>query len=297
MQFKVNPEQERAKRRAASASLAFNLLSTAVKLVGAVLTGSVSLLSEAAHSGTDVVASFIALVSVRAAALPPDEEHPYGHGKIESLAGFAEAILLLLIVAYIAVEAVSRLFTKPMVERLDVGLVIMICSSLGSLFVSKYVAKVGERARSAALRSNAQHLMIDFWTSVGVVIALGFTRVTGIVQADSVLAMGLAIWLARGAWHLSQNAFHELIDHRLSDEDVAAIRAVVEQHPGLLSYHRMRTRLSGNMRYIDMHIVVPNDWSVVQAHQCADALEKAIERDLAPAQAVIHVDPFDEAKT
>src|SRR5688572_15245510 len=112
---------ERRKGRAAGVSLAFNLASLVLKVSAAALTGSVSLLSEAVHSAVDVIASMIALVSVRAAAAPPDEEHPYGHGKIESLAGFGESILLLMMVGYIVVEAGQRLVGRVHVTNLDVG--------------------------------------------------------------------------------------------------------------------------------------------------------------------------------
>jgi cation diffusion facilitator family transporter len=287
---------EQLKRRAATVSLAYNVTLTLVKLIAALITGSVSLLSETIHSGTDIVASAIALVSVRAAAVPPDEEHPYGHGKIESLAGFGESVLLLLIVIYIVFESITRLISPAELQSVDLGIWVMVASIVSSLGVARYVQGIARRTKSMALLSNGQHLMVDFWTSVGVLAALVVTRLTGWKAADPVFAIGLAVWLALNAWRLSVQAFHQLIDRRLSDDELKLIEEVVHAHPGLLSYHRLRTRLSGAMRYIDMHIVVPNEWSVVQAHECADMLEKTLEAELAPAQVVIHVDPFDLTK-
>jgi cation diffusion facilitator family transporter len=183
------------KRRAAAASLAFNVLSTVFKLVAAVLTGSVALLSEAVHSMTDVVASAIAFVSVKVAAAPPDEEHPYGHGKVESLAGFGESILLLLIVIYIVVQSVERLITGVEIQRLDFGMLVMAASALGAVAVGHFVARVGKKTHSLALLSNGQHLRVDAVTSLGVLISLAITSITGWKQADAVAAILIAIWI------------------------------------------------------------------------------------------------------
>lgn len=288
---------ELAKKRAASVSLAYNVVLTILKLIGAVLTGSVSLLSEGVHSATDVVASFLAFLSIKAAAVPPDEEHPYGHGKIESLAGLGESVLLLMIVVYIIFEAVQRLVKSTPVENLDLGLAVMVFSALSSLGVGRYVQKVGEQTQSIALRSNGQHLMVDFWTSVGVVAALAVTRFTGWREADSVFAILLALWIARGAVLISREAIDELIDRKIAPDEVAKIVAIMNASKGCISWHKLRTRHSGHLHYIDVHIVVPNEWSVVQAHDLADSIEKEIQRELAPAVAVVHVDPYDETKS
>ncbi|MFI5384656.1 MAG: cation diffusion facilitator family transporter [Fimbriimonadales bacterium] len=297
MASQSNTEATQAqKRRAAGASLGFNLLSTAFKLVAAVLTGSVALLSEAVHSMTDVVASTIAFVSVKAAALPPDEEHPYGHGKIESLAGFGESVLLLMIVVYIVVESVERLLRHAGVEQVNFGMAVMGASAVGSVVVGIYVTGVGRRTGSLALQSNGQHLRVDAVTSVGVLIALAVTAITGWKQADAVVAILLAGWIGFSAWMLAKLAFDQLIDRRLPDAEVTTIKGIVAKHDGILSCHRLRSRLSGVERFIEMHIVVPNQLTVVEAHELADDLEKQISDELAPAHVVIHVDPYDESK-
>lgn len=286
-------DSEPRKQRAAAISVGFNVISTLVKLAAAIVTGSVSLLSETVHSFTDVFASTIALASVRAAAVPPDEDHPFGHGKIESLAGFAESILLFGIVVYVAFEAIHRLFVPQPIQQLDIGIAVMIASSLGAIVVARYVARVAKSTHSLALKSNAQHLMVDFVTSVGVLAGLFVVRLTGLTWTDSIVALCFAMWMAYGAWKLSNQAFHDLIDVRLPEEDLATIHAILAQEPSVLGYHRLRTRRSGSLRYVDMHIVVPRDWNVVEAHDIADHLEKRISAELEPANVVIHVDPYD----
>ncbi len=284
------------KQQAASASVGFNLLSTLFKLVAAMLTGSVALLSEAVHSITDVIASLIAFVSVKAAAAPPDEEHPYGHGKIESLAGFGESIMLLLIVVYIVFEAIRKLLAGESAERLNLGMVVMAASAIGSFSVGIYVARVAKDTKSLALQSNGQHLHVDAFTSLGVLVALAITQFSGWKQADGIMAILLAVWIAFSAWKLSREAFHQLIDRRLPGEDLAKIDQILRSQKSLLSYHRLRSRLSGDLRYVDVHIVVPNTWSVVEAHELADRLETEIEKELTPAVITVHVDPYDESK-
>jgi len=288
--------EARLKKRAATISLAYNIVLTLLKLAGALLTGSVSLLSEAIHSATDIIASGIALLSVRAAAAPPDEEHPYGHGKIESLAGFAESILLLMTVGYVVYESIQRLLRNSAVENMNLGIWIMGFSVVSSFLVGRHVQKIADETGSMALASNGQHLMVDFWTSLGVLAALLVTKLTGWAQADSYFAMALAAWLALGAYRLSHEAFQQLIDRRLEDSEIEKVREMVHEHPGILSFHRLRSRMSGTTRYIEFHVVVPAEWSVVEAHDCVDVLEKKIAEALQPAVVVIHVDPYDPAK-
>lgn len=284
------------KRRAATLSLSYNVVLTALKLVAALYTGSVSMLSEAAHGATDIVASGFGWISVRAAAAPPDEEHPYGHGKIEALAGFGESVLLLFIVGYIVFEASRRLAFGAEPAQLDLALAVMALSVVTSFFVGRHVTEVGKKTQSLVLMSNGQHLMVDFWTSVGVLLALGITKLTGWVWADAVAALLLACWLAWGAWKMTRRAFHELIDRRLPDDEIRIIEKIIGEEKDVLGCHRLRTRHSGQTHYIEMHIVLPNDWSLVRAHDLADSLEKRIADALPPAHVVIHVDPFDEAK-
>ena len=287
---------ERIKRRAAALSLAVNATLTFVKLVAAALTGSISLFSEAAHSATDVVASTLTYASVRAASVPPDDEHPYGHGKIESLAGFGESVLLFAVVAYAVLSAVPRLFGPPAIPHLSIGIGAMTFSAVVTLAAGRYVLSVGRQTESIALQSNGRHLGLDFITSCGVLLALVLTKCAHWQRADPVLAIVLSCWIAFNAWNMAVAAFQEIIDRRISDDELIAIRQAVKDEPRVLSYHRLRTRHSGSVHFVELHVVVPRDYSLLEAHEIADALEKRIETVLSPAHVVIHVDPFDPSK-
>jgi len=292
------PAISHAKRRAAIVSVVLNVTITILKLAGAYLTGSVSLLSDAVHSGTDMIASSLTFISVRVAGSPPDEEHPFGHGKIESLTGFVEAIMIFVAVAFIGVEAVNRLISKHALESktLGIGLAVMGVSAVASLLASFYVRRVGAQTGSTALNVNARHLQIDFITSLGVFAGLAITLKTGKQSADPIIALGLALWLAFGAVRLAIGAVQEIIDVRLPENELAQIRAILESDTRIVSFHRLRSRHSGSVRNIDLHIVVPREWNVVEAHEVADSLEHRIREELAPAEVVVHVDPFDPRK-
>jgi cation diffusion facilitator family transporter len=278
---------------AARLSLAFNVFQTILKLIAAFFTGSVSLLSEALHSASDVLSSLVSFFSVRAASRPPDDEHPYGHGKIDTLAGLSEAILLFVFAIYTVCISVARLFTKPEVAKVDFGLgVVVVCAVLAYL-VYVQVTKTAKETESFALQSNAQHLQVDIVTTLGVVISLVVTKFTGWVYADPVFAILFSLWLGYSAFTMIHKSFHEVIDHKIDPAELSKIEAILAREPELLSFHKLRTRHSGTWHFIDLHIVVPRHWTVVEAHELADRIEKTIEQDLAPAVCTIHVDPDD----
>lgn len=287
----LQADRTRKVQSAANLSFAFNLVQTGLKLVGALLTGSVSLLSEALHSISDVISSFVSLVSVRAAAAPPDDEHPYGHGKIDTLAGLSEAIILFLFALYTAGMAILHFFEKPTVGKLDWGLgIVSVCAVVGFL-VMRVVSKVGKETGSFALLSNAQHIQVDIITTLGVIGSLLVTKLTGWPYADPLFALLLSVWLGYSSVKMIHAAFDQVIDKHIDPEELALIQSILAEEPELLSYHKLRTRHSGEHHFVEMHIVVPRDWTVVQAHDLADRIEKRVESSLAPCICTIHVDP------
>ena len=287
-------DRDRQAQAASRLSLGYNCVQTTLKLIGAILTGSVSLLSEGLHSLSDVLSSFVSFVSIRAASVPPDEEHPYGHGKIDTLAGLSEAIVLFLFSIYTAIMSTVKFFHKPEVVKVDTGLgIILICTLLGALILSR-IRKAAKMCDSFALKSNAQHLMVDLSTSIGVFVALLITKFTGWHWADPVFGLLLSVWLCYSSINMIRNSFDEVIDRHIEPEELARIRAILDGEPDLISYHKLRTRHSGNWHYVDVHLVVPRTWSVVQGHELADRIEKNIEQALTPAICTVHVDPSHE---
>lgn len=289
-------ESSAAAQTAARVSLGYNFAQTLLKLVAAALTGSVSLLSEALHAIGDLVASAISFVSVRAALQPADEEHPYGHGKIDTLAGLVEAVMLMGFAAFVAIQSIQRLFQPVEVQGLDWGILLMVVTGIGCLLTARYVGEVAKKTNSFALRSNHQHLMVDFWTNIGVIVALAVSKLTGWKYADPVFALVINGWLAYGAIRLGKKAFNEMIDTSIEPEELAEVKRIVANETAIHGYHDLRSRHSGAMHYVDFHIVVPREWSVVEAHDVADRIESQIEQALAPCVCTIHVDPYDPEK-
>ncbi len=285
--------RDKKAQSAARLSLLYNIVQTAMKLVGATLTGSVSLLSEGLHSLSDVLSSFISFVSVKASSAPPDEEHPYGHGKIDTLAGLSEAIVLFLFAIYTAVISTQKFFKSPEVVKVDVGLyIVLACTVLGALVMSN-IKKAAKETGSFALQSNVQHLAVDMLTSIGVLLALLVTKYSGWHYADPLFGLLLSMWLGYSSIKMIHRAFDEVIDRHIDPSELAKIKDILAKEPDLISFHKLRTRHSGNWHYVDVHIVVPRDWSVVQGHELADRIEKGIESELAPAVCTIHVDPSE----
>jgi cation diffusion facilitator family transporter len=286
--------RDKVAQSAARLSLFYNVFQTVLKLIGAFLTGSVSLLSEGLHSLSDVLSSFISFVSVKASSAPPDEEHPYGHGKIDTLAGLSEAIVLFLFAVYTSVISIEKFFKKPEVVKVDIGLYLVVfCTILGGLIMTT-IRKAAKESGSFALKSNVQHLAVDMLTSIGVLAALLVTKFSSWHYADPLFGLLLSIWLGFSSVRMIHRAFDEVIDKRIDPAELEAIKELMAKEPDLISFHKLRTRHSGNWHYVDVHIVVPRDWSVVQGHELADRIENAIEAELTPAICTIHVDPARE---
>lgn len=289
-------DENREKLRAAGLSLATNGVLTALKGVGAALTGSVGLLSEAFHSGADLLGSSLVLASVYVAAAPPDEDHPYGHAKVESIAGLAEAAVLGVLGLFVVTQGVEHLWHNVEVQRLDIGVYVAGGCAVLSGVAGFYIRSIGKRTRSAALQANGMHLLSDLATSSGVALGLLAIKLLGLSWADGVIGIVLGTWLGVSAFRIGNEAFQQLIDRSLPEEDIVRIRDLIRSEKAVISHHRLRTRLSGPVRYIDFHVVVPNTWSVVEAHQVVDRLELRLREELSPAVVVVHVDPYDEEK-
>jgi cation diffusion facilitator family transporter len=281
---------------AASVSVLSNTTLVVVKLVTGFLSGSVSIIAEAIHSANDLLASLIALISVRIAERPPDNEHPYGHGKAESIAAGIEALLIIGAAVWIIVEALQRMVRQQPVEHLGWGALVMMLSVVLNTLVARYLFRVAREEDSPALEADAHHLATDVYTSLGVTVGLIVVWLTGWYVLDPLVAMVVALLILRIGFTLTIRSLHHLMDSRLPLTEVSLIEEILNGETRIHSWHNLRTRKSGNTRHIDLHIVFRNDATLLEAHQVADELEKRIERELAPAHVVIHVDPYDPSK-
>jgi cation diffusion facilitator family transporter len=282
----------REKIKAARWSIITNTSLVVMKLVIGFLMGSVAVLSEAIHSGLDLLASIIAYYAVGKAGKPADERHPYGHGKWENVSGVVEALLILVAALYIIYEAGMRMTKGAQIEHLGLGTAVMAVSAVVNWFMSGHLFRVARKTRSIALDADAWHLRADVYTSLGVLAGLVAIYVTGITRLDSIVAIGVALLIIKSSIELTVNAMRDIFDERLPEEDEKIIREVLSRHEGeCIGFHRLRSRKSGSTRFTDLHMVVPRSWSIEKAHILGDAIEKEIVEMLSTTQVIIHIDP------
>jgi cation diffusion facilitator family transporter len=282
------------KQKAARVSIASNTTLILLKLVAGILTGSVSLIAEAVHSLMDLAAAIIAFISVRISDRPPDQDHPYGHGKAENISGVAEGVLIFAASGIIIYEAIRRLIVGTTLEFLDVGIGIMIASIVVNVIVSRHLFKVSSEQDSLALEADAYHLRSDVITMSAVLAALLVVRFTGFTIFDPIAATFVAVFMGRAAYNITRKSFGGLVDSRLSQSEEDKIRSCIMEHGGqLVGFHNLRTRKAGSERHIDLHLVVPKNADVEEAHRLCDHLERDIKQCLPRSDVVIHVEPCD----
>jgi len=276
-------------------SVASNTCLVVLKLAVGLAIGSVAIISEAVHSGIDLVAAVVALLSVRKSGEPPDEDHSYGHGKFEDISGLFESILIFVAAGIIVYEAVGKiLFGEVGIEPgfLPAGMAVMALSAVVNWAVSRRLMGVAKASGSIALESDAWHLRTDVYTSLGVLAGLILIRLTGIPWIDPVVAIGVAVLIMKAAYGLTRRSFADLIDQRLPDRDEDRIRAIISEHYSTcVGFHALRTRRSGPEQFIDLHLVVRRDLSVEEAHDLTDHLEQDIRTEFPRASVTIHVEP------
>lgn len=286
--LQIHPE----KLAAARLSLLSNSLLTVIKLTIGMVTGSVGVLSDGAHSASDVMASAIALYTVREADRPPDEEHPYGHGKMESVSALLQALILFAVGAYIVAEAIRHLIRHEGPLRVDWGIGIMAISALINTMIVRFVSRAAERTESPSLRATAQDHRADIYTAIGVLIGLVLVRVTGNGIFDPILAMIVALVIFRGAWHVVRDATRNLVDRRLPEQDVQTVQRIFDSDPHVLGYHKVRTRMAGSIRHVDAHVMMDDDLTLLRSHQLTEVLESKVREALPNSVVTLHTEPF-----
>lgn len=278
------------KVKVARLSVISNTLLIIMKVVVGILSGSVSIISEAIHSSMDLVAALIAFFSVKISDYPPDTRHPYGHGKVENVSGVIEAILIFVAAIWIIVEAVKRLLGEEIVlEKIWIGSLVMLASAIINIFVSRRLYKVANETNSVALEADALHLKTDVYTSAGVAVGLLLILVTDIRWLDPVVAILVALFIIRESYSLLKRAFWPLLDSAWPDKEIEVLEKKLNDME--VSYHDLRTRVAGNYRFIDMHVEIPENESVGDAHKYCDMIENELMSIYENLTLNIHVEP------
>jgi cation diffusion facilitator family transporter len=261
-----------------------------LKLIVGVLSGSVSIISEAIHSFMDLLAALIAFFSVKVSDNPPDLKHPYGHGKVENISGVIEALLIFIAAALIIIEAIKKLVGTPYeLEHVWVGSVVMFISAGVNWVVSQKLYATAKKTNSIALEADALHLKTDVYTSVGVAIGLGIIFLTGIKWLDPLVAIGVAVLIIFESYSLLKKAFSPLLDTAWSNKEVNELKGKLDHLN--VNYHDLRTRVAGSHRFIDMHIQLPEEVTVGNAHKYCDMIEDELSKCYENLSVTTHVEP------
>ncbi len=282
-------------------SVASNALLVIFKLIAGMMIGAVSIISEAIHSGMDLLAALIAMFSVKKSHLPADDGHPFGHGKVESISALVEAVLIFIAAVWIILEAIKKLASTQELEQPAWGVAVMFVSAAVNLFVSHRLFVVGKEADSIALQADAWHLRTDVYTSAGVMVSLAiiwgshyFFADPRIHWLDPVAAIFVAVFILKAAYDLTVKALGDLMDVKLPQDEEEWIRAViVSRNPDIHGYHQLRTRKAGNFRFIEFHIKVDPQMTVHDSHGIACDLKHAITIRFPAATVTIHIEPCD----
>jgi cation diffusion facilitator family transporter len=291
---------QQKKERVAMLSVASNSFLVLFKVIVGFLIGSVSIMSEAIHSGVDLLAAIIAMFSVKTSSVPADSDHPFGHGKIENISGFVEALLIFIAAFWIIWEALKKLISSSAIEHAGWGVGVMLFSAVMNFIVSQKLFQVGKEADSIALQADAWHLRTDVYTSTGVMTGLGiiwigheFFSAHNINWIDPVAAICVAVLILHAAFNLTVNSIRDLMDVQLPPEEEGYIRNIISHETVIYGFHQLRTRKAGHIRFVEFHIKVNPQMSVHDSHDITRILKKNIRDKFPESTITIHIEPCD----
>ena len=299
-----NQEAKTEKRSAALSSVVYAVFLTTFKLIIGLLTNSLGILAEAAHSGLDLVAAATTYFAVRVSDKPADREHPFGHGKIENLSALFEAFLLLLTSAWIIYESIQRLFFITVKVEASIWSFIVMGTSIAIDYTrSRRLYKAAHKYKSQALEADALHFSTDIWSSsvvilglIGLTIAHYIPGLDWMHKADSIAAMVVAVIVIYVSGELGWRTISGLLDTapRGLAEKIEKIAASV---PGVVDAHSIRIRPSGAHTFIDMHVTMDGNVTLKEAHAATEQIEDAILKEISPTDVTVHVEPVGKVKT
>jgi cation diffusion facilitator family transporter len=293
-------------------SIAAAISTIALKSYAYLLTDSIGLLSDALESVINLVAAMIMLAVLHIASQPPDENHPYGHEKIEYFSSGAEGVMILLAAISIGITAWERLWHPQALQQLDVGIVISVFASLINLVVAKILINAGKQHRSITLESDGKHLMTDVWTTVGILLGIGVIFVANSFEEslniarqfglngweilDPIIAIFVAINIVWAGLQLIRRTVSGLLDTALSSAEQTQIIDVLENFviSNGIAYHALRTRYAGARRFMSVHILVEGNWTVQQGHDLVEMIEQQIRTIFDNIDIDTHLEPIED---
>ncbi|AMV72050.1 cation diffusion facilitator family transporter [Desulfuromonas carbonis] len=281
-----------AKIRAASISILTATSLAILKLVAGVMTGSMAVLSSAIDSLLDILMSGVNFLAIRQAEQPADENHPFGHGKYETLATMIQSLVIAGSGIWIIAESISRLRAGVTLTRIDSGIVVLLIGTIASVLISRYLRRVAKATDSSALQADSLHFAMDVYTNLGLMLGLILIRFVAIPWLDPVLSILIACYILFEALRLVRQGLRDVLDEELPAVVRDEVDRLIQAHEhDITGYHNLRTRRAGSQKIMDFHLTVCKHLSVEEAHSIADHLEKRIEADIQGADVTIHIEP------
>ena len=278
-------------------SIAAAILTIGLKAGAWALTGSVGLLSDAAESVVNLVAAVVALIALKVAARPADKNHHFGHSKAEYFSAAVEGVMIFVAAVFILISATYRFVHPAPLEQLGIGIAISVVASAINGAVAFVLLRAGRQHRSATLTADGKHLLTDVWTSAGVVLGVGLVALTGWERLDPIVAFAVGVNIIVTGWKLHAESVAGLMDVSWSKEDNARLAEVVRGHlSDDVDVHALRTREAGHARYVEMHVLVPGEWTVLAGHDVVEEIEQAVMAEFEGCQVTIHLEPREDPR-
>lgn len=279
------------KNKAALTSICSNTILIILKLIAGIISGSISIISEAIHSCTDLLASFIAFWAVKHASKPADEEHPFGHAKYEYIASFLESLLIILAGILIAKHAVSKLYMHTNTSiNYDFGLIVMVISIFVNFFVSRYMYRIAKLTNSPAILADSTHLDADIFSSIAVIFGLVMVKITHNTVFDFVIAVIVAILIILKGISIFKTAQENLLDSALEKNQIEEIKKIINNFSAV-SIKTLKTRKNGIYKDILLILFIDGNMTVNEAHCICDNIESLIDKKLKNTDISIHMEP------
>lgn len=273
------------------------LITISLKLIAYFLTNSVGLLSDAIESLVNLVAALIAFLALKIAQKPADKDHPYGHTKAEYFSSIAEGVFIFIASLVIIFSALDRFFHPKPLEKISIGLLVSLLATLLNFFVGRKLIHVGKKYHSITLEADGYHLLTDVWTSVGVILAVFLVDKTKILILDPLVAIFVAINILLTGTNLIRRSLSGFMDEAIEKKDLEKIQKVFKkyQKKGLI-FHQIKSRQSGQKKFLSFHALFPNHYSIKKAHDLVDKIEREIKKVVSNLQIESHLEPKDDKK-
>ena len=282
------------KKFVAGLSIISNVTLTVLKFIAGFISGSLSIVSEAIHSMSDLLASVLTFFSVLKSSKPADADHPYGHGKYEDMAGLIEGLLIILAALFIIYKAAKKIiFGVPPETENTIGIVVMLIAVIMNIIVSSLLFKVARESNSISLYADGEHLRTDVYSSLGVLIGLVLIKITGYTVLDPIIAILVAVFIYRAGYSISKRSWMNLLDHSLPEDDIKKIKNIVNQFSDIVTLkpNSIKSRQIGPTKDIALILQFPNTTTICKCHQICDEIEKNIQSIYPNCSISIHFEP------